>query len=676
MAVDLQAAVRQALDSAGPLAKSVDGFTSRPGQSVMALEIARIMQEGGLLVVEAGTGVGKTFAYLIPALLSGERVLLSTATKTLQDQLFGRDIPRLMAALGIPARVALLKGRSSYLCLHRMGLARHRGDDWAPASLADLALVEGWSARTVRGDMAEIAQLNERSPILPWVTSTRDNCLGGECPQVKECHVNRARREAMAADVVVINHHLFFADLNVRESGVAELLPGVRCVVFDEAHQLNEIGVQFLGRQLSTAQLDTLCRDLLPLGPQLAQASADWRQMVEQLHHSVAALRALCGDSELPQRRAWLPESPQGIDAVDWNAVLMDIHYALLQVDMVLRGLQDSTPELAALSARTRDLTAELDYFSHPVQAGQVRWLDASQHVTLIQSPLDIAEAMQARVLLDQDASPENRKSWIFTSATLGHDERMTWFVESCGLQGARCLQVQSPFDYARQASLYIPADMPKPNDPSHSRHVAALAAAAAEQLGGRILVLTTTLRAMRSIAEALRAHFAQSGDLTVLLQGESPKHELIARFVAAHANAARGCVLVASASFWEGVDVAGDALQMVIIDKLPFPPPDDPLVVARAEQVKAAGKSAFAHFHVPQAALALKQGAGRLIRSESDRGILVVCDVRLNEMGYGRKILAALPPMARLETHAQFVEAIDSLTKPSTTGPCFASHP
>lgn len=664
------------MDPLGPLAAAVDGFKFRAGQNAMAMEVARVMEEGGVLAVEAGTGVGKTFAYLIPALLSGERVLLSTATKALQDQLFGRDIPRLTAALGLPVRVALLKGRGSYLCLQRMGVARQQAVELKPGALKDLAHIEAWSTTTRCGDMAEIPQLDERSPLWTLVTSTRENCSGSQCPKAQECHVNLARREALAADVVVINHHLFFADLNVRESGVAELLPSVRSVVFDEAHQLNEIGVQFLGRQLSTAQLDALCRDLIPLGPQLAQGLGDWRAVVELLDRAIAALRVLCIGKELPGRRAWLLEGPQGIEETVWNAAVMDIHFALTQVDMALRGLEESAPELKALCARTHDLMAKLDMFSHPVQAGQVRWLDAGHHVKLIQSPLDIAEAMQTRVLSGIDTQVESRRSWIFTSATLGHDASMSWFLESCGLQGAQRLQVQSPFDYAAQAGIYIPADMPKPNDPSHGACVAALAAQSARVLGGRTLLLTTTLRAMRAIAEALRLHFPLSAEMEVLVQGESPKRELVERFSRTNGEGQGGCILVASASFWEGIDIAGDALQMLIIDKLPFSPPDDPLVEARATQIKAIGKNAFQHFHVPQAALALKQGAGRLIRTETDRGILVVCDVRLTQMGYGRKILAALPAMRRLETEDQFLSALDALTKPSTKGLCSASSP
>ncbi|QTN28633.1 ATP-dependent DNA helicase [Rhodoferax sp. AJA081-3] len=666
----LQDLVARAFDVDGALAQCVDEFTPRSGQTAMANAVAATLESGGALVVEAGTGVGKTFAYLVPTLLSGERVLLSTATKTLQDQLFGRDIPRLVAALGMPVRAALLKGRSSYLCMLRLGDARHSEMAHKASVQRDLGRVEAWSQTTRAGDMAELTQLDERSPVIPLVTSTRDNCLGARCPQISNCHVNLARREAMAADVVVINHHLFFADLNIRESGVAELLPTVRAVVFDEAHQLNEIGVNFLGRQLTTHQLDNFGRDLALQGHKMVLAHTAWPDMLVELSRSVQALRALCGGSQATGRIAWEAEQPAGIAAQDWQAVVSDVHTALQHTDVVLRSMEDLSPELQALHERASRLMAELDVFSHAVQAGAVRWLEVgSSQVRLVQSPLDIADAMRSRVN-SAETDGGNHKSWIFTSATLGHDAHMAHFVASCGLEGAQVLQVQSPFDYMAQAALYIPEHMPKPGDAGHSTAVARLVAQGAAALGGRTLVLTTTLRAMRDIAAALREHFGALSFMDVLLQGESPKRELTERFVRGAVAGNNGCILVGSASFWEGIDVPGDALQMVVIDKLPFAPPGDPVVEARSRQLEASGSNPFHHYHVPQAAIALKQGAGRLIRRETDRGMLVVCDVRLSQMAYGRRILAALPAMRRITSQDQFVQVLEGLfTRPSTTG-------
>lgn len=664
----LQDLVALAFDPDGALAHCVDEFKPRIGQTVMAQAVAATMETGGVLVVEAGTGVGKTFAYLVPALLSRERILLSTATKTLQDQLFGRDIPRLVKALGMPVRTALLKGRSSYLCMHRLNEARHDELAHKLAIQRELARVEIWAQETRAGDMAELTQLDERSPVIPLVTSTRDNCLGARCPQIHNCHVNLARREAMAADVVVINHHLFFADLNIRESGVAELLPTVQSVVFDEAHQLNEIGVQFLGRQLTTHQLDNFGRDLAQEGHKMLLAHTGWPDMLAELARSVAALRTLCGSGHSPGRIAWQQEQPAGLKVQDWQNVVADLHTALQQTDVVLRSMEELSPELKGLHERASRLMAELDIFSHAVQPGAVRWLEVgATQVRLVQSPLDIADAMRSRVI-EPNSDVGGRKSWIFTSATLGHDATMTHFVASCGLQGAQVLQVQSPFDYLAQAALYIPSQMPKPSDAGHSAAVAQVVAQGAAVLGGRTLVLTTTLRAMREIAAALRQNFDTLSFIDVLLQGESPKRELTARFIQGAVAGNNGCILVGSASFWEGIDVPGDALQLVVVDKLPFSPPGDPVVEARARQFEASGSNPFHHYHVPQAAIALKQGAGRLIRRETDRGILVVCDVRLTQMGYGRRILAALPAMQRILTQDQFAQALTSLTRPSTT--------
>lgn len=665
----LQDDVQRVFAADGPLVRSIEEFKPRSGQTRMALEAARTIERGGVLVVEAGTGVGKTFAYLVPALLSGERVLLSTATKALQDQLFGRDIPRLMAVLGFPVRVALLKGRNSYLCLQRLADARLDTRPMDPGTLRQLARVEEWSTSTRTGDIAELSSLDEGSMLIPLVTSTRENCLGARCPKVQSCHVNLARREAMSADVVVINHHLFFADLNVRESGVAELLPSVTSVIFDEAHQLNEIGAQFLGQQLTTGQLAGFGRDLALQGTRWARGLANWHLMVMDIERAIVALRRVCGDTERTDRRRWRAEGPEGIPSAAWIAVLEGLHTVVLTAEVALRTVAEISPDLQALQARAVHFLEKISNFLQPLPPGLVRWLESDKQIRLVESPLDIANAMRTRIM-GGSAEPAGRRSWIFTSATLGNDACMGWFVESCGLEGAQLLQVESPFDYSVQASLYIPEQMPKPSDPTHSTCVAMLVAEAAEILGGRTLLLTTTVRAMHSIGDALRQYFAQTRGIDVLVQGQAPKRELLERFSKGGGHGSAGCILVASASFWEGVDIPGDALQMVVIDKLPFAPPNDPLVEAKVHQLEAIGKNAFKHLHLPQAAIALKQGAGRLIRRETDRGVLVVCDVRLTQMGYGRKLLAALPAMPVIATPDHFRQALHALTIPSTMDP------
>lgn len=658
--------VAEAFSADGVLANLVEDFRPRPGQTEMALAVADTMAHGGVLVVEAGTGVGKTFSYLVPALLSGEKVLLSTATKTLQDQLFGRDLPRLIAALGLPVRAALLKGRSSYLCLHRMELARQDDASGGTAASRALARIEVWSQSTRTGDLAELPGLDERSPLIPLVTSTRDNCLGAQCPKFRACHVNLARREALAADVVVINHHLFFADLAVRESGMAELLPTVRSVVFDEAHQINETGVQFLGRHLSTGQLLDFVRDMLACGLQQARGLADWSGCASVLERATRDLRLCAGKTYPGAKLRWTQESPEQIDPQGWHDALDSLKQACQLAAQALAMVSEISPDFVRLQERIEGLVGLLDFFSRHCEPGSVRWLDVGAQLRLVESPLDIAQAVQDKLLQPQDGAGVV-KSWIFTSATLGDESGLRWFTEPCGLQQAQVLRVQSPFDYAQQAAVYVPRNLPKPGDPAHSEQVAALVGRLAPIIGGRTLVLTTSLRALRTISEALQQHVSVAGGLEVLAQGQMPKRELMERFRRGTEEGQPGCILVASASFWEGVDIPGDALQMVVIDKLPFPPPNDPLVEARSRRLELAGRSPFNDYFVPEAAVALKQGAGRLIRRESDRGVLVICDTRLASMGYGRRLLAALPPMRQIKSEDQLVQALLELTRTST---------
>jgi ATP-dependent DNA helicase DinG len=652
---DLEKPLREAFAEGGVLSRAAEQFRPRQGQTEMALAVGRTIENGGALVVEAGTGVGKTYSYLVPALLSGERVLLSTATKTLQDQLFGRDLPRLVEALGLPLRTALLKGRGSYLCLHRMELARREASLPDRASGRTLAKIEQWAQVTRTGDLAELSGLDERSPLLPWVTSTRDNCLGAQCPKFRACHVNLARREALAADVVVINHHLFFADLAVRESGMAELLPTVRVAIFDEAHQLNETGVQFLGAHLTTGQLLDFARDCLAAGLQLARGLVDWQQVASSVERAARELRLVVGKTGPGARLRWVDDAPGQVSTQDWRGALDALELACSQAVSALDTVSEIAPDFVRLSERAQELMQRVQRFAAPCEPGAVRWVDAGTQLRLVESPLDIAQAVQEK-LLGEAASA---RAWIFTSATLGDDARLSWFTEPCGLGQAEVLQVGSPFDYAAQAAVYVPRHLPKPSDPGHSAQVAELAAEGAQRLAGRTMVLTTTLRALRTIGEELQRRFEGSSRLEVLVQGQWPKRRLIERFREAGAEGRPGCILVASASFWEGVDVPGEALQLLIIDKLPFPPPGDPLVEARAQRLESQGRSAFNDYFVPEAAVALKQGAGRLIRRETDQGVLVICDTRLSTMGYGRRLLAALPPMRVLQSKEEFLETL-----------------
>jgi ATP-dependent DNA helicase DinG len=682
----LEDKVRDAFAQGGVLSHAADQFRERTGQTDMAMAVARTIDQGGVLVVEAGTGVGKTFSYLVPALLSGERVLLSTATKTLQDQLFGRDLPRLVEAFGLPVRTALLKGRGSYLCLHRLDTARHDASLPERGSLRTLAKIEQWSKATRTGDLAELPGLDERSPLIPLITSTRENCLGAQCPQFKPCHVNLARREALAADIVVINHHLFFADLAVRETGMAELLPTVSVVVFDEAHQLNETGVQFLGAQLGSGQALDFARDMLGAGLQHARGLVDWQQLVAMVERAARE----CGSSSASNGPA--------PSCAGW------VSRPRASIRVLAEGARGPAAFLRTRGRRARYRQRNFSRLRAPARAGAAarqalgalrlavcgrfgalggRGLAAAADRV---APRHRRGDAQARAQDQRAGRRRRQRHRRVRRAPRGagagaRPPRLGLHVRHAGrrahaalvhralrLGDAEVLRVQSPFDYASQAALYVPRVFPKPNDPSHSAKVAQLAARGAAELGGRTLVLTTTLRALRTIGDAMKQHFElldAAARPEVLVQGELPKRVLMERFREGANEGRAGCVLVASASFWEGFDAPGDALQLVVIDKLPFPPPNDPLVEARSQRLEAQGRSSFSDYSLPEAAVALKQGAGRLIRRETDSGVLAICDTRLVAMGYGRRLLAALPPMRRLETEADFESAIGALKNP-----------
>ncbi len=637
----------------------------------MALAVAHTLVHGGSLVVEAGTGVGKTFAYLVPALLSGERVLVSTATKTLQDQLFARDIPELLQALGLPLRLAMLKGRGSYVCQQRLELAQQATSLPDRQAFNTLAQVQAWARTTTTGDLAEVPNLDERSALIPLITSNRDNCLGSPCPHWRECHVNAARREAMAADVVVINHHLFFADMAVRESGMAELLPTVRVVIFDEAHQLNETGIQFLGKQLGTGQLLDLARDVLAAGLQLARGLVDWQKVVSEFEKTLRDWRLVVGKHPANTKLKWSDPEPHGVHPLDWAQALHDLSESTERLQAAVENVVDAAPDFQRLHERLSDVLSLITHFENPCAPGSVRWVEVGGQMRCFEAPLDIAETVQNKLLGSDLAIPAEGsagaplpRSWIFTSATLGDDDKLSWFTEPCGLNNAQVLRVQSPFDYQAQAWVHVPRLMVPPKDPGHSAEVGDTAIQIARALGGRTLVLTTTLRALRAIGAQMQEAFGDSGELEVLMQGESPKRELMSRFRKAIEPGEKGCVLVASASFWEGFDVPGEALQAVVIDKLPFPPPNDPLVEARSQRLEAQGRSSFNDYFLPEAAVSLKQGAGRLIRRETDRGALVVCDNRLVNTGYGRRLLAGLPPMKRIEQLPELLSALREIAK------------
>ena len=635
-AATLEEQVAWAFAAGGPLAQADASYVEREAQQVLAQAVAQAIEQREALVAEAGTGVGKTFGYLVPLLLSGRRALVSTATKSLQDQLFLRDLPRLRDALRVPVTLALLKGRASYLCLHRLEQARHSAelpDRW---SVRSLAKIEQWAQATTTGDLAELEGLDERSPVIPLVTSTRENCLGTECPHYRSCHVMKARRDAMAADLVVVNHHLFFADMALRDSGVAELLPTVDAAVFDEAHQLAEAGVQFLGTTLGSGQVIDFARDMLAAGLQHARGLVPWSELAAGCDRAARDLR-LAAAGPLREVRGTIKLRWEDRSTTPgFSEALAALAKACTQAEQGLDTVSEIAPDFGKLQQRAAQLAALAGRFDLACADGRVRWIDLTpQQVRLVESPLDIRDMLtEQREVAD--------KAWVFTSATLGDDPALTWFTAGAGLEDARTLKLDSPFDYAAHARLLIPQRFPKPADSGHPAAVARLAARCAIALGGRSFVLTTTLRALQQIAAQLREELREQGsEIQVLVQGESPKRTLMQSFMSRPAS-----VLVGSQSFWEGIDVPGEALQCVIIDKLPFPPPNDPLVEARVKQLEAAGRNPFMEHFVAEAAISLKQGGGRLIRSETDRGLLVVCDPRMAQMQYGKRLRAALPPM------------------------------
>ena len=652
---ELEQWVRAAFDLDGPLSKSREGYKPRPQQIEMSCAVAQAIEAREPLVVEAGTGVGKTFAYLVPALLAGKRALISTATKSLQDQLFLRDLPALVDALQVPARLALLKGRGSYLCLHRLKLARQSNELPDRRAVQQLARIERWALGTTSGDFAEIEGLDERSPIIPIVSSTRENCLGAECPDYGACHVVKARRDALQADVVVVNHHLFFADMTLRDSGVAELLPSVELAVFDEAHQLSEAGVQFLGTLLGTSQLIDFGRDMLATGLAQARGLQDWAGLRDAVERAARELRLVCAGSLREVRGmlklAWKERAGHEMFAV----ALAGVATAMSAAVDALSTVMDSSPDFKRLHERADELHKLAEVFESDAAPGEVRWIDLSPHqARLVESPLDIREALRGQI----EAPAGQAKAWIFTSATLGDDERLSWFTEPSGLENAKVLRVGSPFDYAGHARLYVPRGFPKPADPEHPLKVAVMAALCARALGGRTFVLTPPLRNLATIGDALKQEFETAGDsIAVLQQGSAPKRLLLQRFIEDPR-----AVLVGSASFWEGIDVPGDALQCVLIDKLPFPPPNDPLVDARVARLEREGRNAFSEYFVAEAAISLKQGGGRLIRTEHDKGLLIVCDPRMAGMNYGRRLREALPPMTPLSTFDAAIEWLQLL--------------
>jgi ATP-dependent DNA helicase DinG len=615
--------ISELLGADGPLARHIHGFASRSLQQAMAESVAETLENDGLLIAEAGTGTGKTFAYLVPALLCGKKVMISTGTKNLQDQLFHRDLPTVREALGVSTSIALLKGRANYLCHHRLEMLE--GRRLRPEQQDHLARVRSWTGRTRSGDTAELGEIPEDATIWPMVTSTTDNCLGSECPAYSECFVMKARKDAQAADLLVVNHHLFFADMALRDEGFGEVLPGVNAFIFDEAHQLPEVASVFFGLNLGGRQIIDLGRatlvELHAEAPDqdLAQAC------VTKLEKSVRDFRLALGTGT--QRGPWakVAESKVVVDAAD------DLLATLGRLEEVLEPLAERGKGLERCWRRCLELQTRFGQFVDGAEKNYIQWFEThSRSFVLHMTPLDIHETFRAYV-------DSHRSAWVFTSATLAVGDSFKHFARNLGIEDARGELWDSPFDFGKQALLYVPTKLPQPNTTEYTGAVVDAALPVIEACGGRTFFLTTSHRALREVAERLENEI----EYPLLVQGTLPRAELLERF-----RELGNAVLVGTSSFWEGVDVRGEALSCVIIDKLPFSSPGDPVLQAKLDAMREQGLNPFFDFQVPQAVIALKQGVGRLIRDVSDRGVLMICDPRLFGKSYGRVFRNSLPPM------------------------------
>lgn len=629
----------------GPLAARIEGFNARPQQVEMAQAVMDAIDDNGVLVAEAETGTGKTFAYLVPALLSGGKVIVSTGTRALQDQLYQRDLPAVRDALGRPVTMALLKGRSNYVCHHHLRRTLAEGLLDFAEQVPQLRAIERFAARNASGDRALLAEVPEDAPVWQKVTSTRENCLGNRCEDHERCFVLNARRNALKADVVVVNHHLFFADILLKDEGGGELLPSCNTVIFDEAHQLPETATLFFGANRSTAQLLEAAREVRAELRVLGDDDPVLKAATLALEPACKRLRNLLGEAGQRLTRG------QALDVGGFGAAL----------DALVDAQQAISDRLAAVATRSETLTrcnevalasaSELETWRAGQGADRVFWLEcAAQSVRLHRSPLSVAPLMA-------ETLQNNRRGWVFTSATLSAAGDFRLFREQMGLVDAVERHWDSPFDYATQARLYVPPGLPEPASRDYNAAVIDTLRDLLPVSRGRAFGLFTSLRALREAAAALRRPGATR--YPVLVQGDAPRHELLERF-----KQLGNAVLLGSMSFWEGVDVRGEALSLVLIDRLPFAPPDDPVLAARLEQVRQSGGNPFNDWQVPQAAILLRQGAGRLIRDASDRGVLVICDPRLLGKPYGRKLREALPPMPLvrdIDEVRQFFAALDS---------------
>jgi ATP-dependent DNA helicase DinG len=640
------AEIERLFGTGGPLGPAVGGFRPRKSQTEMAKAIANAIDAQQTLIAEAGTGTGKTFAYLVPALMWGGKTIVSTGTKNLQDQLFLRDIPTVRAALQAPVSVALLKGRANYLCHYHLERTLQNGRMTSREDVGHLREISRFLKMTSTGDKAELARVPENALIWNLVTSTRESCMGQECQYYQDCFVMKARREAQQADVVVVNHHLFFADVALKDTGVAELLPAANTVIFDEAHQLPDTATLFFGETISTSQILELCRDVLAEGLAHARDGADWAKTVVPVEKAARDLRLT-----FPQDIVRM-SLPQIVPSSDFFPALQTLKDELDGMIETLEANAERAETIEQCRVRGAELAQRLNAWKFDPKAkvtpGEeaVYWVEAFQSsLQLHKTPLSIAPIFNGQ----REGVP---RSWIFTSATLAVKNDFQHFAQQLGLENEVARSWPSPFNYEQQGILYVPTGLPDPNSLGYTDAVLDAALPVIEAAGGRTFLLCTTLRAVKRAAERLRDEFDKRGlNFPLFVQGDRGRTELLDQF-----RKAGNGVLIGSQSFWEGVDVRGDALSLVIIDKLPFAPPDDPVLAARIEVMERQGLNGFMGHTLPEAIINLKQGAGRLIRDESDRGVLMLCDPRVISKPYGRRIWQSLPPFKRTRDAAEVI--------------------
>ena len=617
----------QALAQDGPLAKVLERFVPRVAQQEMAASIEAALADDTIFIAESGTGTGKTFAYLVPTLLSGKKVIISTGTKHLQEQIFHRDLPVVCDALKQKVNRALLKGRANYLCKHRMETTELEGRFQSKTQSAEFIAIKTWAGRTRSGDIAEVTEVPEDATVWPRVTSTPENCLGGQCDHYNKCHVVNARKRALDADVLVVNHHLFFADMALKEEGFGQLLPGAEAVIFDEAHQLPEIASNFFSQSFSSRQLYNLVRDTI--SEEVKEKSAV-RNLIDQAHKlekATADFRLAFGKQ--PARDAWdrISNSEKMVEAVD------QLKRSLQDITELLELAAAKGQGLANCYRRALELLDNFYLIHDEPPPDTVTWFETTRKgFQLRLTPLDVSTPFRQTV----EAEP---RTWVFTSATLAINKKFNHFQQQMGLEDAQTHIWDSPFDFENNTLMYLPQGLPEPSHQDYTAQVIDRALPVLKASEGRAFILFTSYRALKIAAELLPDLI----EYPVLVQGDAPRSELLETF-----RQSDNAVLLGTSSFWEGVDVRGEALSCVIIDKLPFAPPDDPVLRARGVAMEEAGKNPFMEYQVPAAAIILKQGAGRLIRDEQDTGVLMLCDPRLLTKGYGRIFLNSLPPMPR----------------------------